>query len=462
MVRQMKNNRASLRVFSFLAILALTACSRTAVAPGLLPNAASPGLSLAGDGEVPFQSANSVRRLCSAPMDVHRARCFAMVRTDVIAGASADVDAEQPGEVQNCRALFTQGYCPIDLQNAYNLPSLNHGYERVVAIVDAYGYHHAAGDVAEYRKVMGLKVCSEQTNCLRIVNQSGARSPLPPEPPASQDWKGEQSLDLDMVSAICPNCHILLVQAQNADTNNLYAGIQTAARLGAHYIGASWGVKEFGGDNGAFHHTGVVIAAAAGDEGGGGRFGGGPEQPCTYTYVVCVGGTHLVHANKKRGWNETVWNDLNYDACQGPCGATGSGCSTKISKPVWQTDGLCHMRSAADISASASLRAPVIVYNSEEGGSSCPRYCFWLYGGTSESAQIIAAAFALAGHAGTDVGAASVWHHHIGNLYDAELGNNVDPGIGVTCASSIKYICYARIGFDGPTGLGSPHGLGAL
>jgi subtilase family serine protease len=383
------------------------------------------------------------------------------VRTDVMPQAQAAPQTQ--GDVETC-PFEGQGYCPNDLQDAYSLPSLKTGYSKVVAIVDAYGYKKAASDLAEYRKTMGLKACTTGSRCLRIVNQDGKSSPLPQEPPPSDDWRGEQSLDLDMVSAICPNCKIVLVQTNNNLTSNLYAGVKTAGNIGAKYIGASWGGKESGGNNPIFHQPGVVISAAAGDDGGGGRLGGGPMQPCSYTYVVCVGGSHLVRAKNARGWSETVWNDWNFDQCgsngNSPCGATGSGCSRKIAKPAWQTDGQCKMRSEADVAATASLRAAVVVYNSEIGCS--PPSCFWLFGGTSASTQIISAVFALAGNAGQQNGASGIWKHHTGHLYDVTLGNNVDPKIGVTCASSIHYICYARTGFDGPTGWGTPKGIGAF
>ncbi len=311
---------------------------------------------------------------------------------------------------------------------------------------------------------MGLKPCSTTSKCLRIVNQNGNPSPLPGEPPLSDDWKGEQSLDLDMVSAICPNCKIILVQTDKDLTSDLYAGVKTAGRLGAKYIGNSWGGPESGGDNSTFHQPGVVITAASGDEGGGGRYGGGPAQPCTYTYVICVGGTHLLRAHNGRGWSENVWNDWSFDQCgsggTSPCGATGSGCSTKIAKPDWQTDGICRMRSESDVSATASLRAPVAVYNSEEGGN-CPSQCFFAFGGTSASTQIIAAVFALAGNAAGQKGASSLWKRH-DELNDVTTGNNVDSRLGVNCASTIKYICFARPGFDGPTGWGTPKGIGAF
>ena len=83
---------------------------------------------------------------------------------------------------------------------------------------------------------MGLKACGTADKCLRIVNQEGHSSPLPAEPPPSDDWRGEQSLDLDMVSGSVPNCKIILVQSNDNYTSNLYAGIATAGRLGAKYI----------------------------------------------------------------------------------------------------------------------------------------------------------------------------------------------------------------------------------
>jgi hypothetical protein len=464
-------NRGIVRALPLLAILILAACSGASVNPSLTPqnaaafgqNAAEPPDALTGpeSREAPFVGPNPERRLCPASMDPEVMECLAMARTDVSPSPRMGADLEEAAKA----CIFVNAYCPVDLQSAYALPSLSKGGGRLVAIVDAWGYHHAASDLAYYRKTMGLKACTIATKCLRIVNQEGHSSPLPPESPPSDDWKGEQSLDLDMVSAICPNCKILLVQTNNNYTSSLYAGVKTAGRLGAKYIGASWGGAEAGGDNPIFHQRGVVIVAAAGDNGGGGIYGGGPQQPCSYTYVVCAGGTRLVPAHNVRGWSESVWNDLSYDRCgsgSSPCGATGSGCSKKIGKPPWQTDTQCQKRSEADVSATASLRNPVAVYNSEESSLPCPSNCWFAFGGTSASAQIISGVYALAGNAATQAGAQNIWKHHAGHINDVKLGNNVDPAIGVTCASPIHYICYARAGFDGPTGWGSPKGIGAF
>ncbi len=402
-------------------------------------------------------SAGTVRALCPEPT-AQQLECFGMARTDV--RLSAGFAPQLAGTKETCPFEQVPAYCPIDLQDAYDLPSLTQGKGEVVAIVDAYNYPNANSDLGVYRKTMGLKPCDTQTKCLRIVNQNGNPSPLPGPPPPSQDWRGEESLDLDMVSAVCPNCKIILVQAASNNTSNLYIGVKSAGRIGAKYIGNSWGGPESGGDNPIFHQHGIVITAAAGDNGGGG-LNGGPAQPCSYTYVVCVGGTYLARNHSKRGWSEAVWNDFTLTICGGPCGATGSGCSTVIPKPSWQTDLGCRMRSETDISATASLRRPVAVYNSEEP-SCAPPNCWFAFGGTSASTQIITAAFALAGNGSKLTGAAHIWTHQAGNLNDVTHGNNIDPHIGVNCASSVTYICNARLGFDGPTGWGTPHGTGAL
>lgn len=456
-------NRRTAPRLTLLIAFALAACSGGSAPNAFVPqqsatteqNAALAPDALTGpdSGDVPFMAPNPVRQLCPKPVSADEMQCFALVRTDYTPKATAQAQMQPPTKCP----FFGQAYCPVDLQDAYNLPSLNKGGAKVVAIVDAYGYKHAAGDLAFYRNFMNLKACDTKSKCLRIVNQNGQASPLPPEPPSSQDWKGEQSLDLDMVSAICPNCKIILVQTKNNLVSNLYAGVKTAGRLGARYISNSWGGAESGGDNSIFHQHGVVITAAAGDNGGGGVYGGGPQQPCSYTYVVCVGGTHLNRAHNVRGWSEVVWNDWNFYRCGGPCGATGSGCSTKISKPSWQNDTGCKMRSESDISATAAVSAPVAVYNSEEGGSG------WLaFGGTSVSTPIVAAAYALAGNALSQVGASGIWKRHAHNLFDITRGNNLSQKLGIYCASRVTYICVARVGFDGPTGWGSPNGLGAL
>ena len=131
------------------------------------------------------------------------------------------------------------GYGPADLQSAYALAaaSLNKGKGQTVAIVDAYDDPTAAADLAVYRKQWGLPACA--AGCLTILNQDGQASPLPGVDPTG-GWELEESTDLDMVSAICPNCHIELVEANSTGMSDLGTAEDTAAASGAKFISDSW------------------------------------------------------------------------------------------------------------------------------------------------------------------------------------------------------------------------------
>src|SRR5262245_3826899 len=131
-----------------------------------------------------------------------------------------------------------RGYGPADLQAAYSLPSASAGTGKTFAIVDAFDAPTAAADLSTYRAQYGLPSCTTTTGCFRKVNQSGTTSPLPR---ANGGWAQEISLDLDMASATCPNCKILLVEANSNSFTDLAAAEDTAARLGATVISNSYG-----------------------------------------------------------------------------------------------------------------------------------------------------------------------------------------------------------------------------
>lgn len=199
---------------------------------------------------------------------------------------------------------LTFGYGPADLQNAYGLTSAAAApNSATVAIVDAYNDPNAAADLATYRSDAGLPVCTVASGCLKIVNQAGGTTPLPGTDP-SGGWEAEESLDLDMVSAICPRCKILLVEAKSANITDLGAAVNYAA-LHAKFVSNSWGSGgEFIGEdtfNGAFNHPGVAITAASGDN------GYGTQYPADSQLVTSVGGTTLTGASPTAKGTETAW-----------------------------------------------------------------------------------------------------------------------------------------------------------
>jgi len=357
-------------------------------------------------------------RACAVPTKAHMMACMALRRTD-IAGVRAN--ALSPDATPS-------GFGPSSLDSAYKL-STTGGSGVTVAIVDANNDPNAAADLATYRSQFGLPACTVANGCFKQLNQNGATSPLPAN---DSGWAGEESLDVDMVSAICPLCHIDLIEANSATDANLYTAEDTAASL-ANFVSNSWGGGESSSqtsDDTHFNHPGKAITVSSGDD------ATGAEYPATSQYVTAVGGTHLVSASNTRGWTETAWTDA------------GSGCSSYDAKPSWQTVTTgCSRRAEADVSAVADPATGVAVYQTYgESG--------WVvYGGTSVSAPIIASVYALAGTPAAGTYAASYPYSHASNLFDVVSGSNGSCGAPM---------CTAGVGWDGPTGLGTPNGTAAF
>ncbi|HEX3778874.1 MAG TPA: S53 family peptidase [Pseudonocardiaceae bacterium] len=340
------------------------------------------------------------------------------------------------------------GFGAPDLRSAYNLDGDSSG-GATVAIVDAMDNPNAEADLGVYRKQYGLPTCTTANGCFKKVNENGQASPLPTADPG---WAEEESLDVDMVSAICPDCHILLVEASSANDADLMTAENTAAATpGVASISNSYGETDTStetSEDSAFNHPGVAITASSGDS------GYGVEWPAASPYVTAVGGTSLSKASNARGWTETAWS------------SGGSGCSAYEPKPAWQTDTGCAKRTVADVSAVADPNTGVAVYDTYNtcGTSSLCDILIelglvtgadgWVQvGGTSASSPIIASVYAQAGNTHT-VDYGSYPYSHTSALNDVTSGSNG------SCGGS--YLCTAGTGYDGPTGLGTPNGTGAF
>ncbi|OKI99218.1 S53 family peptidase [Kitasatospora sp. CB01950] len=348
--------------------------------------------------------------------------------------ARADIAACQALRVLGTAAADQQGYGPADLLSAYGLPA-DGGAGTTVAIVDAYDDPNAEADLGVYRSHYGLPACTTAAGCFHKTDQRGGTR----IPRADSAWAGETALDLAMVSAIAPRARILLVEADSASVSDLGTAVNTAVSLGAKYVSISWGASESVNsatyDSRYFDHPGVAIAVASGDGGYGVIF------PASSPHVTAVGGTSLRRDTSARGWAESVWST---SATEG----AGSGCSTRLPKPTWQTDTGCTRRTVADVAAVADPQTGVAVYQTY-GGSG-----WYTYGGTSAAAPIIAATYALAGAPTAGSRPASFPYAHPAAL------NDVVTGATATCRPA--YLCTAEKGYDGPTGLGTPQGVGAF
>ncbi|GAC1439856.1 MAG: hypothetical protein NVSMB51_18340 [Solirubrobacteraceae bacterium] len=364
--------------------------------------------------------ARPTKKVCGSP-PAHAARCHAVVVTDARGAPLAT-------------ATPVSGYVPADLQSAYGIgaAAASSGASQTVAIVDAYDDPNAEADLATYRANFGLPACTSASGCFRKLDQNGGTS----YPSGNSGWAQEISLDLDMVSAACPNCRILLVEGASANYSDLGTAVNTAATLGATQISNSYGGGEFSSEasyeSAYYKHPGIDVTVSSGDN------GYGVEFPAASQYVTAVGGTSLTRDSSSRGWSERAWS------------GAGSGCSAYIVKPSWQHDGGCGRRTVADVSAVADPNTGVAVYDTYGSGGSG----WMVFGGTSVAAPFLAGVDALAGgRAGTTT--APIWGAF--SYSNGSLFNDVTVGSNGSCGGS--YLCTAVAGYDGPTGNGTPHGV---
>ncbi len=364
----------------------------------------------------------------TASLKANYASCFAMVYTAIKNKIAATPDQPPPTALG-----------PSDIQSAYKLPA-NAGQGQTVAIVDAYGDSTAESDLATFRSFYGLPPCTTANGCFQKVDQNGGTNYPPDNNSPNGGWDLEQSLDLDAVSAACPNCHILLVQGNDNSLQNLGIAENTAVSLGAKYVSNSYGVLGETSTETQFdqyyEHPGVAIDAATGDA------GNVTNWPATNPDVAGIGGTTLTKdTSVPRGWDETAWAD------------GGSGCSPYEPHPDYQnginTD--CpNNKAIADISADADPNSGLATYDTNgEGG--------WLQvGGTSLATPLVTAMYALAGPPVPGTFPVTYPYqdpNQSNDLFDVTQGSNGGCG---------NVLCNAGPGWDGPTGLGTPDGVNAL
>jgi subtilase family protein len=418
-----------------LAVVATTA-SLTAVVTA----AAYPGQPVAPRAQLvttapvttaPLTTAPAMRPACPVAPPGH-ARCFALFRPETAVNQA--IAAGVRGA-----AAKPHGWTPQALESAYRLPVSRNSHQ-TVAISIAFDTPQLGRFLSMYRSHYKLPPCTAASGCFRKVNQHGKASPLP-QSGVGSGWDLEATLDVSMVSAACPHCKILVVEANDNEFSNLAAGENTAARLGAQVISNSYGGRETGFLQTLapdYHHPGHTIVVSSGD------FGyTAANFPANLTSVTAVGGTQLKHARNARGWTEQVWYQ------PGIFGAGSSGCSAYVAKPAWQHDPHCPGRTVADVAAVATN---VPIYEKSYGG--------WVsVAGTSISAPLIAGVYGLAGNASTiPLGNT---YAHARSLFDVTSGSNALFGTpAATCGGD--YLCVAKKGYDAPTGMGTPDGTGAF
>ena len=409
--------------------------SYVAVPPALA--ASSPAGSTTSQAPAPQAASLQAATEPMCPLaPIGQARCLGIRRTD-IPRLSAD---------QVTPATYLPGYGPADLRAAYNLPSTG-GAGITIGVIDALGAPYAEADLAVYRSHFGLPACTTANGCFKKLDEHGGTH----YPPLNTDWAGETNLDIQMVSAVCPQCKIVLVEANTQLVTDMGEGVDTAIAFGATIVSLSYANLEWSSEASVydqyFNHPGVAILAGTGDWGTGAyKYPGHMTlYPASSPYVIAVGGTSLVQDSSPRGWSETVWNHPDGSGFYAP----GGGCSAYEAKPSWQHDSGCTRRTVADIAAVADPYTGMVMYD----------HSGWeVAGGTSASTPIVAGIFALAGGPAPGSHPASYLYARPGDFYDVTSG---DIG-GENGACDGSYLCAAKPGYDGPTGLGTPNGLDAF
>jgi hypothetical protein len=351
------------------------------------------------------------------------------------ARCASHVQIREDGRV----AVFASpiGFTPQDIQSAYRVDPAAQ-MPATIAIVDAYGYPNLEADLGVYRAQFGLPPCTRANGCLTIVNQNGQATPLP-APSPTPSWTLETALDVDMVSATCPRCKIVVVQTNDDTLVNLFDGVFAAVAVHPAAVSNSWGATEASTDssvglssieNALVGAAGVGLFAATLDSGYD-LGGAGPCYPATSPQFVGVGGTELAKSATPRGWTEVAWP------------GAGSSCSGYFSKIATQitVDTGCALRASSDISAVAADttgQGGIAIYSASQGG--------WLsVFGTSAATPIVATMLSA-------LGLGAIGPDAIAGL--ASTFNDVTSGSNGTCTSAL---CRAGVGWDGPTGWGTPN-----
>ncbi|WP_163506448.1 S53 family peptidase [Fodinicola acaciae] len=378
------------------------------------------------------------------------------------------------------------GYGPAELAKAYFLPAASVGQANTVSIVAVGAYPKLESDLATYRSQYGLPACTTGNGCLKIVDYHGGAPLAPNSSLASveESYATETALDVDMASAGCPTCHITVVQIPmdllkllEAATLNLPGpladdfgtAVGEAAKLGAKAVSMSYGLPPglqasyigTGAPAKALHRPGMAVVASSGDAGYAGNTQIWPQQ---LPWVTSAGGTTLKTADGGQTYTQTAWGNM-FTNSQGTTSwvGAGSGCATNLAPAVGQPAAVSANcgghRATSDVSSDADPYTGVAVYDtytpdSGTGGG-------WLVvGGTSAASPLLAGLYARGGHVSGVEGPNTMYAAAAGTIDDVVGGSNARNG-AADCSAHVA-LCTGVAGWDGVTGVGTPHGLGAF
>ncbi len=287
-------------------------------------------------------------------------------------------------EPRNVPSTLAAPFTPAQIQQAYGFGQLAlNGKGQTIAIVDAYNDPNIVRDMSYFNNTFGLQQFNVSGGpTLKVVNQNGGTS----LPATNSSWDQEIALDVEWAHVIAPQANIILVEANNSNTNNLLAGVKYAAAH-ANVVSMSWGASDFSGESSLdsyFSASNVTFVASSGDD-------GTVNWPAVSANVLSVGGSSLtINADGTYG-GESTWNN-SY-------GSSGGGASQYEKAPAYQSG----------VTGSSFRTTPDVAYNADPGTGvymydSVPSYIqgygwyqgWYEMGGTSAGAPQWAGLIALA------------------------------------------------------------------
>jgi subtilase family serine protease len=424
----------SLKLLAPLVVaLALAACN--AGGSTNIPGSAGAAQNHAPASHAPASHSVADLARVTCPQVAHEPSCLAVVDTHA-----------KP----NCTGASC-GFTPAQLETAYAITSdLGNGTGQKVAVVEAGDEPDAATALSTYRSTFGLS-----TATFYKFNQKGQQYDYPP---SCEDygWCVETDLDIEMISASCPNCTIYLMEA-GGSISDFEQAESEAVTLGATIVSNSWSCPEDWDCEDTnfpnyFDTSGIAYLASTGDYDY--NTIGGPSDLAS---VIGVGGTQLHKAAS--GYTQTVWNQGGGEGASAGCASPGVVGSPGVPKPSWQHDPDCTYRTDGDVSAQAGLSPGVAEY--------IGIYAEWIdVGGTSVASPFTAGVIGLAGNATTlGSGGDHFWSmtkkQHKNDFLLVLSGNDGSCGDEYLCTAGLKKKHGGYDTYSGPGGWGSPKGITA-
>lgn len=441
---------------------------------GSIPRTPIPALARLGLGDRPAPASHSERRRRIAAIEPLEGRVLldanpisdsparrssvAQVSTQGAEGITLPDVADSPsfggGSLPNASAAPI-GLTPAQIRRAYGFDRIPwNGAGQTIAIVDSFAAPTIAADLIQFDSEFDLPNPPQ----FEIVGQTGGAPPVATDPQGL--WELEQSLDVEWAHAIAPEANILLVEANDAELESLYAAVNFARNqpsvsvismsFGGHFdTNGTFLAGEFASDPGndslfltPAGHEGITFVAAAGDQ-------GVPQYPATSPNVLSVGGTGLQNLDPQGDYPGTGANgEIAWSAGGGGPSLFETG------RPAYQSGlipengslGVASARLTPDVSFDAG--AGVAVLDSYQSATAP-----WIYTkGSSVGAPQWAGLIALAdqGRAAMGLGSLNGASQTLPMLYALPYTSFHDIMIG----SNGHYA--AGPGYDEATGLGTP------